>query len=376
MGQTGSVRTVGVEEEYLLADAGLERLLPVASSVLSAAAGAAEVGTRGGAGAGALVHEFQEQQLEVYTSPHLSMPLLEAELRGWRARAQSAAEQAGARLVASGTSPVPVQPCHVHTQRYDRIAERFGVISTDMLTCGCHVHVAVGSTEEAVGVLDRIRVWLPVLLALSANSPFWKGRDTRYASYRSQALGAWPVSGPTEVFGSAGRYREVVAGIVAAGVVLDEGMVYFDARRSHRHQTVEIRMPDVCLDVRDAVLVAALARGLVETSSQEWTAGRPPPTTSVVLLRLATWHAARWGVEERLVDPLSGRLAPAQDVVLQLLDHVLPALRLSGDAALVTEGIERIRARGNGAMRQRDVMRRTGRLTDVLASLAEGTLER
>lgn len=374
MRQTGSVRSVGVEEEFLLADADLERLVPVASSVLSATPASIEADRLTGR-VGSLVHEFQEEQLEAYTSPHHSMSLLEAELRDCRSRASSAAEQAGARLVASATSPVPVEPCHVRTERYDKIAERFGIISTDMLTCGCHVHVAVESAEEAVGVLDRIRVWLPVLLALSANSPFWQGHDTGYASYRNQALGAWPVSGPTDVFGSAGRYRAVVDDVVATGAVLDEGMVYFDARRSHRYPTVEIRMPDVCLDVRDAVLVAALSRGLVETSAQEWANGNPPPTTTALLLRLATWRAARWGVEERLLDPVSGVLATAQDVVLRLFDHVLPALRQSGDTALVTQGIQRIRARGNGAMRQREVMRRTGRLTDVLASLATGTMD-
>ncbi len=372
MGQTCRVRSVGVEEEFLLADAGLERLVPVASSVLSATP--ASIVADSLAGGGSLVHEFQEQQLEAYTSPHHSMALLEAELRGWRARASSAAGQVGARLVASATCPVPVEPRHVQTERYDKIAERFGIISTGMLTCGCHVHVAVKSAEEAVGVLDRIRVWLPILLALSANSPFWQGHDTGYASYRNQALGAWPVSGPTEVFGSAGRYREVVDGVVSTGVVLDEGMIYFDARRSPRHPTVEIRVPDVCFDVRDAVLVAALSRALVETSAQEWAMGSPSPTTPALLLRLATWRAARWGVEERLLDPLSGRLAPAQEVVLRLLDHVLPALRQSGDAALVTQGIDRIRARGNGAMRQREVMRLTGRLTDVLACLATETM--
>lgn len=370
--QTGVVRTVGVEEEFLLVDAHQDRLVPVASRVLRIAAARGDAGSEGD-GAGSLVHEFQEQQLEAYTSPHMSMSMLEEELRSWRAKASSAAAEAGARLVASATSPVVVESRQVRTHRYDRIAERFGLITTEQLTCGCHVHVAVSSAEEAIGVLDRIRVWLPTLLALSANSPFWQGHDTSYASFRTQVMSRWPVSGPTDVFGSFKRYREVVDGLLAADVILDEGMLYFDARRSHHYPTVEIRVPDVCLDVRDTVLIAALCRALVETSAKEWSAGEQPQPTPTALLRLATWRAARWGINERLLDPLTFRPRPADDVVARLLDHVRPVLGHSEDEALVTEGIERLFIRGNGATQQREILEKTGQVTDVIVALAQAT---
>jgi carboxylate-amine ligase len=366
------MRTVGVEEELLLVDEHHDRLAPVASTVLSIAAAHGDAGTAGVA-TGSLVHEFQEHQLEAYTSPHHSMPMLEAELRSWRARASSAAAGAGAQVVASATSPIAFEARHVRTQRYDRMTERFGLTSAEQLTCGCHVHVAATSPEEAIGVLDRIRVWLPVLLAISANSPFWQGHDTSYASFRNQVLSRWPVSGPTEVFGSVERYRALVDSLIAADVILDEGMLYFDARRSHRYPTVEIRMPDVCLDVRDTILIAALCRALVETSAGEWASGARPPPTSTALLRLATWRAARWGTEERLLDPVTSRPTPADDIVERLVDHVRAALRRNGDEALVTEGLDRLFVRGTGSTRQRELLEQSGDVTEVIAALARAT---
>ena len=138
---------------------------------------------------------------------------------------------------------------------------RFGLTAAEELTCGCHVHVAVDSEDEGVGALDRIRPWLAPLLALTANSPFWQGLDSGYASYRSQVWSRWPSAGPYAPFGSSAGYHGAVGAMLDSDTVLDRGMVYYDARLSAEHPTVEIRVGDVCLDVDDAVLLAALARG-------------------------------------------------------------------------------------------------------------------
>ena len=193
----------------------------------------------------------------------------------------------------------------MHKPRYEAMAVRFGLTAHEHLTCGCHVHVSVDSEAEAVGVLDRIRIWIPILLAISANSPFWQGSDTGYESYRSQVVRRWPSSGPTDVFGSVANYRDLVSGMISCGVLVDEGMVYFDARLSRSYPTVEIRVADVCLDARDAVLVAALCRGLVETAARAWAAAEPVPAVPTALLRLATWQAGRYGLHGRLLDPVT-----------------------------------------------------------------------
>ena len=246
------------------------------------------------------------------------------------------------------------------------MAERFGLTVSDELTCGCHVHVGVDSDEEGVAALDRIRPWLAPLLALSTNSPFWQGVDSGYASYRSQVWLRWPSAGPTGLHHSPEGYREVVRTMLDSGTVLDEGMVYFDARLSRQHPTLEVRVADVCLDADDAVLVAALARGLVQTAADEWRAGTAPDPVRTEVLRLAAWRAGRTGIEDDLLDPATWRPAPAPAVLEQLVTHVTPALEDAGDLDTVRELLATVLARGTGAQRQRAMHARGADLAEVV----------
>lgn len=168
--------------------------------------------------------------------------------------------------------PQAVTPHLVPDPRYRRIKEPFGLTVTEQLTNAFHVHVAITSRQEAVTVLDRIRAWLPALLALSAKSPFWHGTDTGYTSYRCQAWSRWPAAGPTERFGSPAGYARHRAALLATGVPVDAGMLYYDARVCEHHPTVEVRLTDFCLDPEHAAVLAALARALVETEARQWRA--------------------------------------------------------------------------------------------------------
>ena len=354
-------RSVGVEEELLLVDPDDGRALAVASAVLH------EASTHGPELAGeVLTSELARQQIETNTRPCASLDGLGSELRRWRRAAAEAAESSGARLAALATSPLPVVPSITANPRYREMIDKFGVTAEQQLTCACHIHVGVGSDEEAVAVLDRIRGWLPVLLALSGNSPFWQGEDTSYASFRSQVWNRWPSAGPTGVFGSAEHYHATVRAMIESDTVIDEGMIYFDARLSRNFPTVEVRVADVCLHPDDAVLLAGLTRALVETAVQEWKADQPPPPLRVELLRLAGWRAARSGLEGSLLD-LAGRPAPARRVVRALLEHVTPVLRDYGEYDVVQDLTDAVFGRGNGSMLQREVRRRGGSLADVVS---------
>ena len=150
-------------------------------------------------------------------------------------------------------------------------------------------------------------------------------------------------------------------------------MVYFDARASHRYPTVEVRVADVCLDSHDGVLIAGLCRGLVETAARQCTADLDPAPVSTAMLRLATWQSGREGLDGDLLDPVTCRPRPAGDVLADLVEHIRPALRNTGDEALVENRIERVLARGNGARRQRATLERTGNLVDVVADAARIT---
>src|SRR5690606_23410129 len=121
-------------------------------------------------------------------------------------------------------------------------------------------------------------------------SPYWQGEDTGFASWRTQMMHRWPSSGPTDVFGSASAYHQLVAQMTHTSVLLDEGMVYFDARLSPRYPTVEIRVADVCSRPEDSALVAALCRALVETAAAQWSQGAAPPALPTALLRMAAFQ--------------------------------------------------------------------------------------
>ncbi|CAA9381132.1 MAG: FIG01130456: hypothetical protein [uncultured Nocardioides sp.] len=376
------IRTLGVEEELLLVEPGSGRPLSVAGRVLRRSDSPEQrrkVGLpeqEGEGPGGHVTAEMQQQQVETDTPPRTSLDDLEKDLALWRELAIRSARDSGAQVLATGTSPVPVTPTPQREERYARMTEQYGITAAEHLISGCHVHVSVESDDEGVGVLDRIRVWLPVLLGLSANSPFWQGVDTRYASFRSQAIVRWPSAGPVDAFGSAERYHALVADMVATGVLLDPAMAYFDARLSDSYPTVEVRVADVCLDSRDAVLVAALARGLVETAARDWADGRPAPAMPTAMIRLANWQAGRDGVGGALLDPQTTRPRPAREVLDDLVAHVRPALEETGDLDHVREGIERVLTVGNGAARQRAALERTGQLTDVVAELARVTAGR
>ncbi|VTR75831.1 glutamate--cysteine ligase [Cellulomonas hominis] len=359
-----ALRTVGVEEELLLVDPRTGRAAPVAGAVL-AAAGESDGGIP------VLTSELQQEQVETATPPRTAMADIEEDLIDLRARAASAAAQAGALVAALATSPLPVHPSLTPTERYVAIQDRFGVTCAQQLTCGCHVHVAVESPDEGVAVLDRIRPWLPVLSALAVNSPFFDGQDTGYAGYRTQAWGRWPTTGPADLYGSVDGYRARLRRFLDTGVLLDEGMFYGDARLSHRYPTIEVRVADVCLDPADTVLVAALTRALVDTAAREWRAGIPAADVDTSVLRLAAWRASRSGVEGELLHPRDGRPVPAAVAVETLLEHVATALAWSGDEAPVERRLERVLARGTGATWQRAEAARTGDLAEMVRRAAE-----
>jgi glutamate---cysteine ligase / carboxylate-amine ligase len=354
-------RTIGVEEELLLVDADDAGPRAIAGRLLPADDG--------------IEAELQEQQLEICTPPTTDLGTLRTALVDWRQRADQLARSEGARIAATGTCPLPIQPQLMLKPRYRAMAEHLGLTSAEQLTCGCHVHIAVDSPDEGVGVLDRIRVWLPVLVALSANSPFWQGRDSGYASFRTQAWHRFPTAGPTPPLGTGAAYDAHVAALLATGVPLDEGMIYFDARLSRHYPTVEVRVADVCLRVGDAVLIAALVRALVSTAAREWATGRSALGGSAELIRLAAWRASRFGLTGQLIDPFRWAQRPAWEVVEALVDHVAPALAETGDDGLVSSQLELLRREGTGADVQRRLVAQGNDLADLVRALVEQTLE-
>ncbi|MFL6003447.1 MAG: glutamate--cysteine ligase [Nocardioides sp.] len=363
---------MGVEEELMLVDPETGRLTAVAQRALRARAEAEAEdrleldGKFEGSGVEA---ELFLQQIETTTPPCDTIDELDRQLRQARRTIGELALDAGAAVVAVPTPVMVDTDASVTPQpRYQRIREEFGELAKTSLACAMHVHVGLEEGEDGAVLLGDIGPWLPVLLAISANSPYWRGHDTGYASWRTQIWTRWPSNGTSEPFASRQEYDEVARRLVDWGVALDEAMVYFDARLSRSFPTVEIRVADVCTDPEDAILFAALARALVTTAANPSSHLRSPEWRSD-LMRAASWRASRYGLAAQLVDPATLELAPARAVVESLVHQVRDALDDAGDLALVEDLLERLLSRGGGATRQRRTFEAEGTLEAVVTDL-------
>lgn len=359
--------TLGVEEEFLLVDPRSGRVVPAAREIRGRAAGP---------GADRLVFELTQFQLESNSAVHTTLRDLHGDLLEMRHAAAAAAASVGLGLVACG-APLdgnagvpPLSSC----PRYHAMLREFGAVMDGQGVCGCHIHVGIADREEAVRVSNHLRPWLPVLQALTANSPIADGRDTGYASWRALVMGRWPSTQPPPYFRSLRHYESLVDGMLAGGTIMDRGMIYWLVRLSDHVPTLEIRAADVCPTAGEAVLLAGLVRGLAETALRQVRAGVPAPEVEDTLLRAAYWRAARDGVDGEALDPLAGARVPAWRLVDRLLEHVRPVLEENGDWTPLTLQLDRLRHSGSGAARQRAAHARSGRLGDVIEMLMAQTV--
>jgi carboxylate-amine ligase len=363
-------RTLGVEEELLLFEPGTARLAPAGERLVDGTADSGE-------GPGLLPqveHELKRQQVETVTSPQSDLDSLQRQIAHGRAAVAQRGAAEGAAPAAMGTFPAPGRPVPTRDERYERMVREFASIGQHQLTCGMHVHVAVQSRDEGLAVLDRLRPWLSVLLAMSANSPFHDGRDTGYASYRAILQEMWPSAGATELFHTVAAYEDHVQELIAVGSALDEGMIYFDARLSMRFPTVEIRVMDVTPTPERATALVALCRALVDTAAVEWRDGVPPAAVRRATLRGAAWRAARWGLSGDLLRPGTRQTAPAAEVVRALVEHCRDALTRNGDLDRVHAGVDLLLSEGTGADLQRTAYARRGDIGDVVAAAVAWTV--
>lgn len=364
--------TIGVEEEYLLAEAGSGALVPRAVDAVAAAS--VVLGD-------AITPELNLCQVEVGTPVCTSLAELDDAIRRLRRQVATAFRPLGLVALASGThpfSPWQAQAVDRSNQRYARMEERYQVVARQQVICGYHVHVTVEDPAVRIEVLNRARSWLPLLLALSANSPYWQGADSGYASYRTQVWQRWPMAGMPPALEGPEAYDDLVAGLVRSGAIDDATHLYWYLRPSARYPTLEFRICDVCLETDDAVTLAGLLRALVWTCTAASRTG--PPARSPFgtgagedyQLRAAVWRAARYGLEGLLVDPQTGLVGPAAEVIRSAVARLTLGLEAHGDRVAVEAGVERILTRGNGAMWQREFEATVGQRA-LTAAIAERT---
>jgi glutamate---cysteine ligase / carboxylate-amine ligase len=364
---TPDLPSFGVEEEFLLVD-------PASGEPVARNARVAELAAQAGV---ELELELTSCQVETTSAVCSSSDDLRRDLSRLRRAAAVAATEAGARLLAVSLPPtVPVSFPVTDKPRYRDIAERFGMIAHEQGISGCHVHVAVADRDLAVQVSNRLRPWLPLLLALTANSAVYRSADSGHASWRSVLWARWPSSGPPPFFDSADDYDATVQMMLKTGAMLDDGMVYWDVRPSANYPTVEVRVADVPATVAETVLYGTLVRALVMTVVDEHERGEPMPQPGAHELKAAYWKAARYGLEGELIDLVGGHAPRPAPVLLDaLIEHLEPALTALGERDMVRSELARIVAAGNGAARQRRAWRRRGEVGDVVEEAAAATVE-
>lgn len=358
--------TLGVEEEFQIVDpqtfalsADVERILPQAREILGEA----------------VQYELILSQIEVATP--ICQTLAEARTALTRLRSEliAVAKVAGRRIAAAGTHPFslwyqqPITP----KDRYRALAQDFRRFIKEQVIFGCHVHIGLNGRDAALDVMNRARLWLSPLLALSANSPFSEGADTRYASFRTGLWWTSPLAGPPPFFPSRQAHDGFIQTLITTRSVEDSSHIYWDIRLPTRYETVEFRVMDVCLTIDEALMLAGLIRALVRTCYEDSLRKIAVPDVHSELLRVANWRAARYGLEGELIDVSAQCALPAGELIEQFLTRLRPALEAEGDWAYISGQVARTLKYGNGAMRQRAVFARSGNVTDIVQYIIDET---
>lgn len=358
--------TLGVEEEYQIVSADTRALRPRAARVLKGAQG--ELGDE-------VQNELYLSQIEIATPVCQTLADVRADLLRSRRALIESAKRDSCRIAAAGTHPFSHWDEQTVTpkERYRGLAADFQQIVRELVIFGCHVHIGLNDRELAVPVMNRARVWLAPLLALSANSPFWQGEDTGYASFRTELWSRFPMSGPPQLFQNKAEHDALVRALVETGAISDATKIYWDVRIPERVPTVEFRVTDVCATIDEAVMVAGLVRGLVRVCHEQAVRDAPFPAVRQELLRAAHWRAARFGLTADLIDVAAERAVPAREHVRALLDFVRPGLEAGNDWDEVSALVSEVMARGTGAERQRQAYARAGRIKDVVDFLVQQT---
>jgi carboxylate-amine ligase len=359
--------TIGVEEEYQLVCPDTGELRSRAQDVLATD------------WSGEIHPENQQTMLEIGTHVCGSAAELGREIRRLRLQVASAAAAEDLRSVAAGIHPFSRWESQTRTEgeRYRKILERFGRVIRSEHIFGMHIHVAIPEGVDRIVVMNRVRDFIPHLLALSASSPVYEGEDTGYASYRTILGHRLPHTGPPPPFPAGESFRRFVDLLLETGAIEDEYTLYWSIRPHPEYPTLEFRVTDACPRADDAVLIAALARALAAAAVKgdlPSVGGAGSESASDALLAHNEWQAARFGLYATRVDPaLPGGSEPLRDSILRLRDSVGKVSEALGDAGAL-DGLDALLQRGNGATRIRETFRSCEHLPDVVEWLARESI--
>ncbi len=300
---------------------------------------------------------------------HDDVPAAIAELAALRGELREDLARRGLRAAAAGMHPTTVwQETRISGgERYQLLYESLRELARREPTFALHVHVAVPDPEDAVHALNGLRTYLPLLLALSANSPFWQGRETGLASTRTPMFGAFPRVGLPRAFGDYSDYVECIDTLLRCGAFPEPTFLWWDVRLQPRWGTVEVRIMDAQITVEDSAALVALVQSLVRAQIEEDPGAASHEAPEV--LAENRFLAARDGMRARFLDPrLDGQVSASEALSL-----TVDALAPHADGLGCRDELERARELGRhpGTDRQRERASEPGGLASLLTSLAD-----
>jgi glutamate---cysteine ligase / carboxylate-amine ligase len=359
---TGSPFTIGIEEELMILDAQSLELVNAVETLLEAAP------------SGEIKPELMESVLEISTEPCPNTAHAGEQLRALRRQvAQTAAEKSLA-IGSAGTHPFAMWEDQriVARPRYRDLVSALRFVARQELIFGMHVHVGVDHPDKAIHIANGMRVHMPVLLGLSANSPFWRADQTGLASVRTPIFRAFPRVGIPPTYHDWTDFARRIEFMVDARVIEDYTYLWHDVRPHPNFGTVEIRVMDSQTRIEHTLALGALVHGLVHELAEHFDSGQPLSRYPFEMLDENKWLAARHGLDGELVDLPKSERVPTRELARRLVDRMREHCQQLGSAAEL-EAVEDLLARGNGAARQIVVYEANHDLREVMAEIVAAT---
>jgi glutamate---cysteine ligase / carboxylate-amine ligase len=268
--------------------------------------------------------ELLQSQVEIASPPTTSFGEARSFLAGMRADLAEVGRDYRILLLASGTHPLALWSRQKKTNkaRYQALGQEMQMIARRNVVCGMHVHVQVPDPDHRIDLMNRLLPYMPLLLALSASSPFWQGRNTGLAAYRMSVWGEMPRTGLPELFSGTAEYERYVATMISAGAIKDASFLWWTLRPSIRYPTLELRVADSCTKLDDTLAIAALYRCLVRRAVREPKLNHGMTGASRAIVSENLWRAQRDSVRASFIDETSGASVPCAEFLASLLDEL------------------------------------------------------
>src|SRR5215208_3192427 len=359
--------TLGVEEEFQIVDPETRELRSHIQALLEGGKRVLQEQVK---------PELHQSVVETGTGICKDVGEVRADVRSLRAEIARLAGESGLRVAAAGTHPFSHWADQSITEdpRYNEIVEELQDVARANLIFGMHVHVGIEDRDLAIQIMNESRYFLPHLLALSTNSPFWLGRNTGLKSYRTKVFERFPRTSIPEMFETAAAFDEFVRVLVKTGCIDNGKKMWWDVRPHPFFPTLEFRVCDVPMRVEETVTLAALFQAICAKLYKLRTMNLGWRTYRRALIMENKWRASRWGIDGKLIDFGKEVEVPFRDLAVELIEFVDDVVDELGSRQVVSEGVHRILEQGTGADRQLAVYAETGDLRKVVDYICAETV--